>query len=162
VHAREGLLLESSSTTEEDGDDDDEGMDVRAGFSPETGLGSAPASAGPSGGATLTSQGLIASLSGVRVSAEPTPVPAEAEEAEVVEKEGAPLPVEAVVVPAGVAVGFPQRPPAGGNTKEGSITPPHVVVLRSMVAPALAPPSTPTMRVVEEVTTASPSSLVGQ
>jgi hypothetical protein len=98
-------------------------MEIRASFSPETGLSSASASAGPSGGATLPSQGLITSLSRIRVSAEPTPVLAEAEEAEVMEKEGAPLPVEAVVVPAGAAVGSPQRPPAGGNTEEGSITP---------------------------------------
>jgi hypothetical protein len=163
AQAREGFPLESSpSTKEEEDEDDDEGMEARVGFSPETRLSSAPASAGPFGGTTLPSQGPVASLSGARASIEPAPIPAEAEEAEVVEEEVAPLPAEAIIVPMGAPVGSPQRLPAGGNTGEGPVTPPHVVVPGFTVAPAIALPSTRAPRVADEVTTVPPSSLVGQ
>jgi hypothetical protein len=63
------------------------------------------------------------SLSEARASADPTLVPADAEEAEVVEEEATPLPKEVAVVPAGAPSGSPQRPPVGGNMEEGPITP---------------------------------------
>jgi hypothetical protein len=173
AQARKGLPLESAPSNEDDDDDDDddEGMEVHTDFSPEARLGSAPASMGPIGGTTLPSQGLAVSLSEAWVSIEPAPVPAEAKEAE----EASPLLVE-VIVPTGASLGSPQRPLVGGNTEEGPVTPPHVVVPGSAVAPAIASPSAPEPwvaeevtttsapepRVAEEVTTASPSSLVGQ
>jgi hypothetical protein len=125
AQAREGLPLEASLSTEEEEDDDDknEGMEVRVGFSPEVGPRSAPASVGPSSGAAPSVQGPVASLSGVWASAEPAPIPASVEEAEVVEGEVAPLPVEVVVAPTGAPAESPQRPPAGGNMEEGPVTP---------------------------------------
>jgi hypothetical protein len=88
--------------------------------------------------------------------------PCRCKEAEAMDEEVAPLPAEAVVVPAGAPVGSPQRPPAGGNTEEGPVTPPHVVVRGFAVALVIAPPSALALRVAEEVTTTPPSSLVGQ
>jgi hypothetical protein len=123
----EGLPLESSPSTEEeedDDDDDDEGMEVRVVFRPEVGFSSAPASTGPSDGASPPAQGLAASLSGALASAQLAPIPTKAEEAEVVKGETVLLPVEAVVVPAGAPVGSPQRPPARVNTEEGLSLPP--------------------------------------
>jgi hypothetical protein len=127
TQAREGLSLESSPRSEEEeddnDDDDDEGMEVYASFSPEARLGSAPASTGPSGAAAVPSQGPVVSLFEARASAEPTPIPTEAEEADVVEEEVAPLPAETIVVPAGAPSGSLQWPPVGGNTEEGPVTP---------------------------------------
>jgi hypothetical protein len=99
AQARDRVPLESSPRSEEEEDDDDEGMEVHAGFSPEAGLGSAPASMGPSSGAALPSMGPALSLSKAQASTEPAPVPTEAKEAEVVEEESMPLPTKVVVVP---------------------------------------------------------------
>jgi hypothetical protein len=55
--AMEGLPLESSASTEEDDDNDGEGLEVHMGFSPEAGLWSSSASAGPSGGAAHPRRG---------------------------------------------------------------------------------------------------------
>jgi hypothetical protein len=144
AQAREGLPLESSPSTkeeEDDDDDDDEGMEVPMGFSLEVGFRSAPALAGPSGGAAPSAQGSVASLSGARASAEPAPIRASTEETEVVEGEAAPLPMEVIVVPTGVSTESPQRPPAGGNMEEGSVTPQRVVVLGPVVALAMVSPA---------------------
>jgi hypothetical protein len=104
AQARDRIPLEASPSTEEEEEDDNdnnEGMDVHAGFSPEVGPRSTPSSAGPSGGAIPSEQGSAASLSEARTSAEPAPVPASVEEAEVMEGEAARLPKEAIVAPAG-------------------------------------------------------------
>jgi hypothetical protein len=100
AQAKEGLPLESSPSTQDDhdDDDDDERMEVCADFSPEAGLSSSPASAGPSGGAALPSQGPAAFLSEAQASADPAFHPIKAEEAEVVDEEVVPLPAKAVVV----------------------------------------------------------------
>lgn len=85
--AREGLPLEASPSMEDDDDgDDDEGMEVWLGFSPEAGLWSEPASAGPSGSAGVLKQGLTSSLPEVQSSARPDPIPVVAEEAVVMEE----------------------------------------------------------------------------
>jgi hypothetical protein len=99
-------------------------MEVRDGFSLKVRSRSMPASAGPSGGAAPSVQGPTSSLSGARASAKPAPVLASTKEAEIVEGEAAPLPVEAVVVPAGAPTGSPQQPSVGGNMEEGPVTPP--------------------------------------
>jgi hypothetical protein len=64
------------------------------GFSPEVrlGLGSVPASVGPSGGTVPSTQGPTTSLSGARASAEPAPIPTSVEEVGAVEGEVAALP----------------------------------------------------------------------
>jgi hypothetical protein len=95
AQAREGLPLEDSPSTEEEEDDDDyndEGMEVYVAFRPEVGPSSMPAFRGPSGGAVPSAQRPAASLSGARASAKPAPVPASAEEEEVIEGEVAPFP----------------------------------------------------------------------
>jgi hypothetical protein len=94
-------------------------MEVRAGFSPEARLSSAPASTGPSGDAALPSQGPAASLSEARASVELAPIPAEAKEAEVVEEEVTPLPVEAFVVPAKAAGGHLSGRPLEATRRRG-------------------------------------------
>jgi hypothetical protein len=122
AQAREGLPLEASlSSEEEDDDDNDEGMEIHVGFSPEVGPRSAPASVGPSGGAAPCAQGPTASLYGARALAEPAPVPASAEEAEVVEG-------EVVVAPASAPVRSPQWSPTGGTWRRGPSRP-HAIVL---------------------------------
>jgi hypothetical protein len=78
-----------------------------------------------------------------RESAEPASVPALAEEAKVVGREGAPLLEEAVVAPTGAQVESLQRPPTAGNTEEGPVTPPHAVILRPVVAPTVVSPWPP-------------------
>jgi hypothetical protein len=118
AQVREGLPLESSPSTEAEEDDDDDndvGMEVRAGFSPKVMFRSVPASVGPSSILAPSAQGPTVSLSGARASAEPAPVPALTEEAEVVVGEAAALPVEAVVIPAGAPTRTPQWPPTGGT-----------------------------------------------
>ena len=127
AQAREGLPLESSPSTEEeedDDDDDDEGMEVRVVFRPEVGFSSAPASTGPSDGASPPAQGLAASLSGALASAQLAPIPTKAEEAEVVKGETVLLPVEAVVVPAGAPTGPLSGRPLGGTWRRGLSLPP--------------------------------------
>jgi hypothetical protein len=57
-----------------------------------------------------------------------------------VKEEVAPLPEEAIGAPAGVQVGTPQRPPATGNSEEGSVTPSHAVIPGPIVSPTIVPP----------------------
>jgi hypothetical protein len=83
-----------------------------------------PISLSPSDGAAPPTQGSAVSLSGARASAEPAPVPTEAEGAEVVEGEAAPLPVEAVVVPTGASAGPQSGRPLEGTWRRGLSLPP--------------------------------------
>jgi hypothetical protein len=123
AQAREGLPLKSSPSTEEEEDDDDddnEEMEVHVGFSPEVEFSSAPASTGPSGGVAPSAQGPTASLPGARASAKPVPVPASAEEAEIVGGGGSLSPFRGSHRrPCGCADGVPSaaalRAPRGGG-----------------------------------------------
>jgi hypothetical protein len=90
AQAREGLPLEASPSTEEE-DDDDEGMEVHVSFNPEVEPSSTLALVGPSGGVVPFAQGPAASMSGARALAEPAPVSALVEEADVVEGEVTPF-----------------------------------------------------------------------
>jgi hypothetical protein len=73
-----------------------------------------------------------------------------------------PLPQEAVGAPAGAQVGTPQRLPATGNTEEGPVTPPHVVVPGPEVAPTIVSPQAPATGPIEErAITPSPTYVVG-
>jgi hypothetical protein len=124
---REGLPLEASPSTEEEEEEDDDndnvGMEVCSGFSPKVGPRSAPASVGPYGDVAPSALGPTTSLSRARASTKPAPVPASVEEAEVVEGEAAPLPVEAVIAPAGAPTESPQRPTTGGTWRGPSLPP---------------------------------------
>jgi hypothetical protein len=93
------------------------------GFSLEVGPGSAAASVGPSGGVVPSTQGLVASLSRERASAETAPVSASVKEAGAVEGEVAPSPRKSAWH---LRVRRPepsQWPPTAGNTEKGPVTP---------------------------------------
>lgn len=120
---------------DDDDNDDDEGMEVRLGFTLEAGLWS-----GPFGGTVLYAQGLTTSLSELRASAKPAPTPTTAEDKGVVEERSASLPRGAILEPAEVQVDVPLWTPAVGNTEEGPITPPHVVVSGPVADPTIVLP----------------------
>jgi hypothetical protein len=108
----------------------------------------------------LYAQGPAASLSELWVSAKRAPAPTTAEDKGVVEERSASLPRGAIVEPAEVQVDVPLWKSAVGNTEEGPITPPHVVVSGPVADPTIVLPQAPIPRPTEERVVAPPPSPV--
>ena len=108
-------------------------------------------------------QGPAASLSELWAAAKPAPTPTTMEDAGAVEERPTSLPQGAIVEPAEVQVDVPPWTPAVGNTEEGPVTPPHVVVSGQVADPTIVLPQAPVPRPTEErVVAPPPSPVVGR
>jgi hypothetical protein len=157
----EGLPLEASPSMEDDNDNDDEGMEVRLGFSPEAGLWSALASAGPSGSVALLRRGHHSPClsRGRRPSLPLSLLPRKRRGHG---GAGRPPLLRSHRGACMFAGWDPHRSPAVENTEEGLVTPPHAVVPGPVVDSAIALPQAPTPGPTEERASAPPPMSVAE